>query len=265
MATYDLAVIGGGPAGLAAAMYGGMRGLTTAVFEAEAFGGQLINLYPTKPVTNFPAHAEIASREIALQLAEQARHFGADLFEWRPVDFAGRNGGGFVIHAGPGATSGNGGAAAGNGGRAGRGSRCRSRRRGRHVHGSHPGACPGPRPVHAAPSRPRRRGTLRGQGPCLPAAADRPDPGARRGRRRRRRLGAGHGALAAHGGRSDHRPSARGLQRLRLLTAAPRRGRHQARHQRRDRRVAGRRSSRARDRRHERRHDGRGARPTCSW
>ena len=46
MARYDLAVIGGGPAGLAAAMYGGMRGLSTAVFEAEAFGGQLINLYP---------------------------------------------------------------------------------------------------------------------------------------------------------------------------------------------------------------------------
>ena len=39
MASYDLAVIGGGPAGLAAAMYGSMRGLSTVVFEAEAFGG----------------------------------------------------------------------------------------------------------------------------------------------------------------------------------------------------------------------------------
>ena len=109
MTRYDLAVIGGGPAGLAAAMYGGMRGMSTAVFEAEAFGGQLINLYPTKPVTNFPAHAEIASRDIALQLAEQAERFGAELYDWTPVEFVGRDGPDFVIRPGGGA------AASGNG------------------------------------------------------------------------------------------------------------------------------------------------------
>ena len=108
MARYDLAVIGGGPAGLSTAMYGGMRGLSTAVLEAEAFGGQLINLYPTKPVTNFPAHAEIASGDLALRLAEQAGHFGAELFEWRPVEFVGRDDGDFVIRTGNGVAAGDG-------------------------------------------------------------------------------------------------------------------------------------------------------------
>jgi len=114
MGQYDLAVIGGGPAGLSAAMYGGMRGLSTVVFEAEAFGGQLINLYPTKPVTNFPAHAEIASRDLALRLADQARHFNADLLEWRPVEFVSRDGDVFVIRSddlsGPSGNSNGGGA-----------------------------------------------------------------------------------------------------------------------------------------------------------
>jgi len=100
MAVYDLAVIGGGPGGLAAAMYGGMRGLSTVVFEAEAFGGQLINLYPTKPVTNYPALPELVSRDIARRLAEQAGKFGADLHEWEPVEHVARDDGGFRLGAG---------------------------------------------------------------------------------------------------------------------------------------------------------------------
>ena len=89
MSTYDVAVVGGGPAGLAAAMYAGLRGLSAAVFEAGAFGGQLVNLYPSKPVTNFPAQPKVASRELALRLAEQAARFGAELHEWQSVDDAG--------------------------------------------------------------------------------------------------------------------------------------------------------------------------------
>ena len=37
---YDLAVVGAGPAGLAAAVYGASEGLSTLVLEGEAFGGQ---------------------------------------------------------------------------------------------------------------------------------------------------------------------------------------------------------------------------------
>ena len=86
MSTYDIAIVGGGPAGLATAMYAGLRGLGAVVYEAEAFGGQLINLYPTKPVSNFPAQPALPSRELALRLAEQAEQFGAELREWRAVE-----------------------------------------------------------------------------------------------------------------------------------------------------------------------------------
>jgi thioredoxin reductase (NADPH) len=86
MSTYDIAIIGGGPAGLATAMYAGLRGLGAVVYEAEAFGGQLVNLYPTKPVSNFPAQPPLPSRELALRLAGQAEQFGAELREWRAVE-----------------------------------------------------------------------------------------------------------------------------------------------------------------------------------
>ncbi len=98
MSTYDIAIIGGGPAGLATAMYAGLRGLGAVVYEAEAFGGQLVNLYPSKPVSNFPAQPALPSRELALRLAEQAEQFGAELREWRAVeDVEALQGGGFRI------------------------------------------------------------------------------------------------------------------------------------------------------------------------
>jgi thioredoxin reductase (NADPH) len=97
MSTYDIAIIGGGPAGLATATYAGLRGLGAVVYEAEAFGGQLINLYPTKPVSNFPAQPSLPSRELALRLAAQADQFGAELREWRAVEDVRPQDGGFRI------------------------------------------------------------------------------------------------------------------------------------------------------------------------
>ena len=97
MSIYDIAIIGGGPAGLATAMYAGLRGLGAVVFEAEAFGGQLINLYPSKPVSNFPAQPALPSRELALRLAGQAEQFGAELREWRAVEDVTPQGGVFRV------------------------------------------------------------------------------------------------------------------------------------------------------------------------
>ena len=97
MDVYDVAVVGGGPAGLAAAMYAQMRGLATVVLEAEALGGQLVNLYPAKPVTNFPAQPELASGELASRLAEQAAAFGAELADHEAVEYVGHEDGHFRL------------------------------------------------------------------------------------------------------------------------------------------------------------------------
>jgi len=98
MSSPRLAVIGGGPAGLATAMYAAMRGIPVVAFEAGAIGGQLVNLYPSKPVTNFPAQTDILSRDLARRLSDQARAFGADLREWEPVEQVAPDEGGFALH-----------------------------------------------------------------------------------------------------------------------------------------------------------------------
>jgi ferredoxin/flavodoxin---NADP+ reductase len=94
---HDVVIIGGGPAGLSTATYARQRGLAPLLLEAETFGGQLVNLYPTKPVDNFPAQPELASRDLARRLADQAAHFGAELRELAPVDFVGRRGHRFTV------------------------------------------------------------------------------------------------------------------------------------------------------------------------
>ena len=52
--TYDVTVIGAGPAGLAAAMYGASEGLATAVLEHEALGGQAATSSMIRNYLGFP-------------------------------------------------------------------------------------------------------------------------------------------------------------------------------------------------------------------
>jgi thioredoxin reductase (NADPH) len=74
--TYDVAVIGAGPAGLAAAMYGASEGLATAVLEHEALGGQAGTSSMIRNYLGFPRG--VSGAELAQRAYEQAWILGAD-------------------------------------------------------------------------------------------------------------------------------------------------------------------------------------------
>jgi thioredoxin reductase (NADPH) len=73
----DLVVVGGGPAGLAAALYGASEGLDTQLVEATAFGGQAGTSARIENYLGFPAG--ISGSELAERASIQARKFGARL------------------------------------------------------------------------------------------------------------------------------------------------------------------------------------------
>jgi len=74
---FDLIIIGGGPAGLTAAIYGGRMGLKTAVYENKGFGG----LAGTAPkIENYPGFRSINGLELTEKMREQAESWGATLF-----------------------------------------------------------------------------------------------------------------------------------------------------------------------------------------
>src|SRR5688572_27082364 len=74
---YDLFIVGAGPAGLAAAVYGASDGLSTAVAEADVPGGQASY---TSMIENFFGFVEgIGGAELARLAGRQAERFGAEL------------------------------------------------------------------------------------------------------------------------------------------------------------------------------------------
>ena len=72
----DIMVIGGGPAGLTAALYAARAGKTVQVIEREATGGQ-IALSPL--VENYPAIPAMAGADFAFQLTEQVEKLGVEI------------------------------------------------------------------------------------------------------------------------------------------------------------------------------------------
>ncbi|NLO63141.1 MAG: NAD(P)/FAD-dependent oxidoreductase, partial [Clostridiaceae bacterium] len=72
----DLIVIGGGCAGLTAALYAGRAGKSVLVFEAENIGGQITS---APFVDNYPGAPHISGMEFADKLFEQVREVGVEL------------------------------------------------------------------------------------------------------------------------------------------------------------------------------------------
>ncbi|MEM3342237.1 MAG: FAD-dependent oxidoreductase [Thermoplasmata archaeon] len=72
LADVDFAIIGGGPAGLAAAIYGGRAGLKTILLEKDTLGG-LVALTPQ--VENYPGFSKIGGLALMESMGEQARKY----------------------------------------------------------------------------------------------------------------------------------------------------------------------------------------------
>ncbi len=80
---YDLAIVGGGPAGLAAAVYGASEGLNTIVLESVAPGGQAGTSSKIENYLGFPTG--LSGAELAGRATLQAQKFGAQLSTPSPV------------------------------------------------------------------------------------------------------------------------------------------------------------------------------------
>ena len=90
---YDIAVIGSGPAGLTAAVYGRRAGKSVVLFEKETFGGQM-NL--TGEIQNYPGIRSVSGAELSSFMTDQAMDLGADA-EFGEVVSVEKNGGIFTI------------------------------------------------------------------------------------------------------------------------------------------------------------------------
>src|SRR5690242_14326255 len=82
-AFYDLAIVGGGPAGLAAAVYGASEGIRTVMIEREAPGGQAGMSSRIENYLGFPSG--LSGADLARRAVTQARRFGVEILSPQEV------------------------------------------------------------------------------------------------------------------------------------------------------------------------------------
>jgi thioredoxin reductase (NADPH) len=90
---FEVAIVGGGPAGITAALYTGRSRVRTIVLERGAIGGQLWN---TADIDDYPGMSMMTGPEVAQKFEEHARKFGAT-FEFGTVTNISKDGDWFVL------------------------------------------------------------------------------------------------------------------------------------------------------------------------
>ena len=93
---YDLVIVGGGPAGLAAAVYGASEGLQTALVERDAPGGQAGQSSRIENYLGFPVG--LSGGDLARRATTQAQRFGAELLAVQQVTRIEQRGPSKVVH-----------------------------------------------------------------------------------------------------------------------------------------------------------------------
>lgn len=94
----DVTVIGGGPVGLFAAFYAGLRGMSVRIIDSlPELGGQLTALYPEKQVYDVGGFPAILARDLATGFERQGLQFGAETVLEETAENLEQDGDGYTI------------------------------------------------------------------------------------------------------------------------------------------------------------------------
>jgi thioredoxin reductase len=94
----DVTIIGGGPCGLFAAFYAGMRGMSVRVIDSlPELGGQLNALYPEKYIYDMPGFPKVLAKELARDMAAQGSQYDADFVLGETANILIKDDAGYII------------------------------------------------------------------------------------------------------------------------------------------------------------------------